>query len=141
LKLSSLFVVITATAALLMGVSTAKAATTKRSAYCPYQLSAMVDALTEIDGRLNGVGLSRLELGELINEARVAYTRVPRYYSTPCLNNVEIPARRAFNNYVRSYNAWGNCIYAMQSSCPGPTVQRYWATATTNVTRAVDYLG
>ena len=129
--------------ALVAGHSTSANRATGQTAHvCPYQVSVFVDSLTEIRGRLNGLGLSRNQLGEFLNEASVAYDRVPwSRVRGGCLSEVGVPGERAYNNYAKSYNAWGACIRKLTFKCPDGTVNAYWRMADANVERAINWLG
>jgi len=125
-------------AAVFASISTpqAHAASAGTNLYCSYQLRGLVNALTEIDGRLNS-GINLPTYSAYLGNAEAAYSKVPwgRTYGS-CLTYVGLPAQRALNYYGYASNiwmCWSNQCYQAR--------QRDWANASANVARAVNALG
>ncbi len=78
--------------------------------YCPPQLVALVNSLSEIDGQMT-IGLSFAQYKQYVATTHVAYARVA-WNSVPygCLTSVGVPAERAMNAYTAAYSSWAQCI-------------------------------
>lgn len=98
---------------------------------CEEQVGAFVTALQELDSRLN-VGMNFERYSETVSDLQVAYDQLPVGEMTPeCLDQVAVPAERAFNAYIRAYNVWNRCVSNID--CTNASIkkrlQRQWANA------------
>lgn len=108
------------------------------AATCVEEMTPIVDALLEVDGRLD-VGLSYDELSDYVGDVGVAYARINIGALSPtCLGGVAVQAENAYNSYTRSLRAWGDCIedYACDTDGIDPKLQRIWAQASNQIERA-----
>jgi hypothetical protein len=105
---------------------------------CRRQIGPLLDELQELDSRLD-VGLSYDEYTTHVGDARVIYDRVvDEVDDTTCLTEVGLPAERAFNQYVKASNKWGDCFEDLDCDPDAiePTLQTHWDRASTLVESA-----
>lgn len=77
---------------------------------CSDRLTPFLDALQEIDSRLN-VGLQYAEYGEKLGDARVKYDRIDSEGLSPtCLRSVGTKLENAYNRYLEALHIWERCI-------------------------------
>jgi hypothetical protein len=128
--------------AAMCATTVAEARETRSHAVCSARVNALVDTLTELEGRV-AVGLNFRQYKEQVSRVRVAYARVNwRRTETACVLYVGAPAIRAMNAYLRGYNSWAICIQRLTCNSPASdaTIQRAWRNAAANVDRAVNNL-
>ena len=128
-------------ASILVAAGTiATGASGKSDASCPRTIHRFVDALTEVDGRLD-LGIDFNEYRGLISKAHVAYARIPwSQIADPCLSSVGVPSEKAMNEYTVAYNIWAKCIAALncgRGAAADRQMQFRWRRARQNLQRAV----
>jgi hypothetical protein len=105
---------------------------------CADQLGPLLTELSALDSRLS-VGLNFERYSNLVSDIQVVYDQIPFEELGPeCVNRVGIPTERAFNDYVKAYNIWNNCISDIDCDNDSitPRLQRQWSNATTRLGRA-----
>lgn len=98
---------------------------------CVSDLSPLMDALSEVDARLN-VGLSQSEFSDLVGDASVAYSRIDAdELSGECLS-AGAKLETALNKYSRAASDWNDCIWDDWCTMDSidPQLQRKWSDAT-----------
>jgi hypothetical protein len=77
---------------------------------CEVQLGGFLEALEELDSRLN-VGLVFQDYTNRVGDAQVEYDQIPfDDLATPCVTEVGIPAEAALNHYIRADNQWNTAL-------------------------------
>lgn len=102
------------------------------SAVCTSELESLVEALTDLDSRLD-IGLSFSEYSERVGDAKVAYDRIDAsVLDATCIEAIGTPAETALNAYIDAYNDWNDCIQDSDCSTDSiePTLQGHWSKAT-----------
>ena len=88
-------------------------------AECRRQMGALLNALEQIDGRLD-VGLTNADLSTRLGDVAVAYNNIPFKKIAPeCLVGVGVPLENAYNEYNKSVNKWDTCINDFYCSVEG----------------------
>ena len=112
-----------------------------KAASCKEEMGGLVDALGELDSRLN-VGLNYDEYTDQVGDLRVEYDRVDFGGSDPeqldCLTAVGLPAEQAMNEYAKAAGTWDECFDDIDCDNDSiqPELQRRWATASRKADRA-----
>jgi hypothetical protein len=105
----------------------AEAIAFERRQQCETQLGGFLEALEELDARLE-VGLTYAEYSQELGSIQVAYNRLPINELDPrCLGRVGLPSENAFQEFTAAGEAWDECIEAL--SCEdgiSPEVQNQW---------------
>ena len=105
----------------------AQAIAFERRHQCETQLGGFLEALEELDARLE-VGLTYAEYSQELGTIQVAYNRLPiNQLDARCLARVGIPSEKAFQEFTAAGEAWNECIEAL--SCEdgiSPEVQDQW---------------
>jgi hypothetical protein len=99
---------------------------------CADATKGLTDALSELDSRLS-VGMSFAAYGDKVGAARVAYDKIHfDKLDATCISGVGQPAEDAFNDYVRAYNKWNDCISSTGCSTDSikGDLQAEWSKAT-----------
>jgi hypothetical protein len=116
---------------------------------CSREIYGLVDALTEIDSRLD-TGLNYAEYEKYLTKANVAYGRVRWKTQNPtCVLLVGVRAENALNAYFKAFETWTACINKIRSgqlkACDLPAssnARHYqWRIASANLARANNNLG
>ena len=106
---------------------------------CEDQMGALLEALKQIDGRLD-VGLTSADLGNRLGDVAVAYNDIPfRQLAPECVDRVGIPLEDAYNEYTKSKTKWDACIQDFSCSVEGPKLaelRRHWTKASQQIARA-----
>lgn len=119
-------------------VDAAAEAAQELHAECEAALGDFLEALQEIDSRLN-VGLVFQDYTNRVGDAQVEYDQVPfDSLALPCVTGVGIPAEAALNHYIRADNQWNNCIGDFNCDTDGiePELQKKWSKATSAIESA-----
>lgn len=98
------------------------------SAACVAQLQATLNALEELDGRLN-VGLTKVDYGTRLGDVSVEYHKIDIdavAAEPPCLVVGQL-LEDAFNEYVKANQAWQDCVG--QSGNCDTLLQGHWSAA------------
>lgn len=106
-----------------------------RSAFGP-----LLKSLAAIESDL-AVGVSMSEFGSVVRAARREYDEAVRggeLGGARCLRRVAIPAERALNTYVKSFNKWNGCVVDVDCnpSSLEKRQQKRWAQASTDAVKA-----
>ena len=111
------------------------------AATCKEEMGPLVDALGELDSRLN-VGLNYDEYTDQVGDLRVEYDRVDFGGSDPkqldCLTTVGLPAEEAMNEYAKAAGTWDECFDDINCDNDSiqPELQRRWSSASRKANRA-----
>lgn len=109
---------------------------------CAGQVQPLIDALSEVDARLD-VGLNLDEYGDLVGNASVAYDRMDPSKLEPECIEVGVPLENALNKYIEASSKWNDCVWEL--SCEDAEqdrkLQPRWASAATYIERAKSRLG
>lgn len=110
---------------------------------CKRQMGDLLDALEQIDGRLD-VGLTNADLSSRLGDVAVAYNNIPSKKVSPaCLLGVGVPLEDAYNEYSKSVNKWDACINDYYCSVEGAKLAElrgHWSKASKQITRADRFL-
>jgi hypothetical protein len=107
------------------------------SAECAELLQPLLDALEDLDARLN-VGLNKSQYSDRVGDVSVAYSRLDASklsaLGTDCIST-GATLEDAFNEYISANNEWSECLSDRDCSNDDvrPTLQRHWATATEEI--------
>jgi hypothetical protein len=102
------------------------------SSACATVLGPFIDTLEDLDSRLS-VGMNFAAYSEKVGDARVAYDRIDfSSLDATCIDGVGVRAENAFNEYVKAYTAWNNCVSDVDcdNDSVTPTLQGHWSRAT-----------
>ena len=112
---------------------------------CDDQMGQLVDELGELNSRL-GIGLSYDEYTDTVGGLRVTYDRidwdandeVDPADALKCIQDVGLPAEKALNLHAKATRTWGDCLddFDCVMDDVDPTLQKRWASATTNIEKA-----
>jgi hypothetical protein len=106
-------------------------AITKSRRACRHELGSFVASLTALRDDL-ARGLSYDDYLARVRGARAVYAKVqPKRIPVGCLVVSGGPAERAFNLYIDTANAWGDCLATVTCDTRSiePRLQRKWALA------------
>jgi hypothetical protein len=107
-------------------------------AECQVQVGPLLDALDEIDARLD-VGLVFADYTNAVGDASVEYNKLrPGALQSDCTIKVGIPAQDALNNYREAQNIWSECIqdFGCDIDSIDPQLQREWREAAQKIADA-----
>lgn len=81
------------------------------SAECAAKLQPLLDALQELDGRLD-VGLTKVDYSERVGDVSVAYSRLDAedLAADPGCLPTATKLEQAFNEYQLANNRWSECL-------------------------------
>lgn len=108
--------------------STAAADGDMDKAACRAQIGTFVDALQEINSRLD-VGMNVGELSTRLGTAKVAYDKLDPARAVDECGGAAAHAEDAYNAYLLSVQAWQECIDDTYCTPTTPKMQRQWAKA------------
>lgn len=101
---------------------------------CRSQAGALIAAVEDLEGRLQGLGLAYSDYSTEVGDASSAYQGLAiGQLKFKCLSNVGLPLERALNSYVEAGNVWGECIedFGCDTDSIDPELQDHWADAST----------
>jgi hypothetical protein len=106
---------------------------------CAEQLEPVLEALEELDGRLD-VGLTKVQYGERMGDIAVEYNRLDideLSAEASCLA-VAVILEDAYNQYITANNEWSDCISDTDCDTESiqPTLQRHWSAASRKIEEA-----
>lgn len=106
---------------------------------CEGQMGGLLEALKQIDGRLD-VGLTNADLTSRLGDVAVTYNDIPfRKLSAECIQMVGVPLENAYNEYTKSVTKWDACIDDYSCSVEGAKLaelQGHWSKASKQVDQA-----
>jgi hypothetical protein len=110
---------------------------------CVNQVEPLMTALSEINARLNSVGLTESRYSMYVSDASVAATQVSSDASDDCQTYAADPLNSALDSYTRAGNKWNHCLYESYYctwSSIRLDVQTLWYQAGTKIDNADHYL-
>ena len=106
---------------------------------CEGQMGGLLEALKQIDGRLD-VGLTNADLTSRLGDVAVTYNDIPfKKLSVECIQKVGVPLENAYNEYSKSVTKWDACIDDYSCSVEGAKLaelQGHWSKASKQVDQA-----
>lgn len=107
---------------------------------CKDAFGPLFKSLAAIESDL-AVGVNMSEFGSVVRAARREYDEAVsggELGGTRCLRRVAVPAERALNTYVKSFNKWNGCVVDVEcnSSSLEKRQQKRWAQASTDTLKA-----
>jgi hypothetical protein len=121
---------------------TAAAEAATLQAECTEQVDDLLEALNALDSRLN-VGVQFDVYLGLVGDARVEYDGTDfDEMDIACLQDVGVPLEAAMRKYAQAAGVWNKCIgdFGCSNADIRPTLQKQWAAATAQITKAEDGL-
>ncbi|MGD9959333.1 hypothetical protein [Nocardioides sp.] len=106
---------------------------------CEGQMGGLLEALKQIDGRLD-VGLTNADLTSRLGDVAVTYNDIPfKKLSAECIQMVGVPLENAYNEYSKSVTKWDACIDDYSCSVEGAKLaelQGHWSKASKQIDQA-----
>jgi outer membrane murein-binding lipoprotein Lpp len=106
---------------------------------CEGHLGGLLEALKQIDGRLD-VGLTNADLTSRLGDVAVTYNDIPfKKLSVECVQWVGVPLENAYNEYSKSVTKWDACIDDYYCSVEGAKLaelQGHWSKASKQIEQA-----
>ncbi len=106
------------------------------AAQCHQQLDPLITALKDLEGRLNGAGLTEQDYLTRVGNISSAYGQISFHQlAFPCLTKVGANAEKAMNTFVTAGNTWNKCVTDINCSQSGidPQLQSNWADASASI--------
>lgn len=106
---------------------------------CEQQLGGLLAALTDLQGRLQGVGVNYEEYGRRVGDVSSAYNQTPiGQLGSQCTFTVGIFAEKATNSYIEAGNVWNDCFSDINCDVDSidPELQDNWSAASASIRAA-----